>query len=584
MLVRSLLASCLSLCAHHVDAGDFAEKFLAKQNKSALRDLERGAPAAQIDAATQLGPDFAAQTAPVLAKHLTNSDAVVRRLAAEALWQQATQKPDAFSSTLPALRAALDDADAAVAMNAAGALATMEVPETELAAARRRVLSSGVRGYVGFLAARGLIGIDPAPPLLPYMIDYYVDAVEAEERGGSDDNVKLAERALEYLVATKDRGLIEPLQRTLEVSPPATPFLLKQLHAFEPKPPAWTDSLLRYTESAYPSTRERAWDLIGDQRDAASLERWAPKAARLLADHNMRRIALSALSDAAGRSVHGLPELAALANDATADAADRVRAIEILADAADTSRHDSSARVHGVARKHWEQVCTPILKTHDVDDYFKACRNDASYIVSDDKQRAALIAGWLASNTYVDAKVVLLGSLESMWDSAAPAASTVRGQRMNADPRVVQAAEAALNRIEPAWRERDSRGASSPASAAIKQVAPGGVERPAGKGADGASLYAAMAKGDIAAVKRLVNSGNVQLPVRYPQMQGTPPLPIVVAVNYCGIPQAAAGLKAIIVYLRSIGADPDVTTLDGSQLLDTAKYRCTPEIMDALSH
>ncbi|MBK7044675.1 MAG: hypothetical protein IPH50_14020 [Rhodanobacteraceae bacterium] len=91
MLVRSLLASCLSLCAHHVDAGDFAEKFLAKQNKSALRDLERGAPAAQIDAATQLGPDFAAQTAPVLAKHLTNSDAVVRRLAAEALWQQATQ-------------------------------------------------------------------------------------------------------------------------------------------------------------------------------------------------------------------------------------------------------------------------------------------------------------------------------------------------------------------------------------------------------------------------------------------------------------------------------------------------------------
>ena len=336
MLVRSLLASCLSLCAHHVDAGDFAEKFLAKQNKSALRDLERGAPAAQIDAATQLGPDFAAQTAPVLAKHLTNSDAVVRRLAAEALWQQATQKPDAFSSTLPALRAALDDADAAVAMNAAGALATMEVPETELAAARRRVLSSGVRGYVGFLAARGLIGIDPAPPLLPYMIDYYVDAVEAEERGGSDDNVKLAERALEYLVATKDRGLIEPLQRTLEVSPPATPFLLKQLHAFEPKPPAWTDSLLRYTESAYPSTRERAWDLIGDQRDAASLERWAPKAARLLADHNMRRIALSALSDAAGRSVHGLPELAALANDATADAADRVRAIEILADAADT--------------------------------------------------------------------------------------------------------------------------------------------------------------------------------------------------------------------------------------------------------
>jgi hypothetical protein len=83
-------------------------------------------------------------------------------------------------------------------------------------------------------------------------------------------------------------------------------------------------------------------------------------------------VALSALSDAAGRSPSGLPELAALANDGAADATHRVRAIEILADAADTSDRDGLKAVQTQARKHWETVCSPILKTHDVDDYFKA--------------------------------------------------------------------------------------------------------------------------------------------------------------------------------------------------------------------
>ncbi len=583
MLVRSLFVFVLLAAAHPATADDFAAKFIAKQNQDALRDLERGTPAKQVEAAGRLGPDFAAQTAPLLAKHLADADPVVRLAAAEKLWEQASRKPEAFVSTQPALRSALADADAAVAMNAAGALATMEVPESELAAARRRVLANGVRGYVGFLAARGLVGIDPAPPLLPYLVDYYLDAVEAEERGGSDDNVELGEKALAKLVATQDRGLIAPLSRSLDVTPPAMPYLLKLLAQFDPKPEGWTDTLLRYTDNAYPDTRERAWDLLGDQRDAASLERWAPKAARLLADRDMRRVALSALSDAAGRSAHGLPELAALANDAAADAEDRVRAIEILADAADTSDRDGLASVHAVARKHWEQVCTPILKTHDVDEAFKACRNDSSYIVADDGERARLIAAWLASNTYVEAKVVFLGSLESMWARAAPAAGSVRAERHHADPRVVQAAEAALTRIEPAWRERDARGVAAPAASVAPAVAAAAVERSAGKGADGASLYAAVAKGDVAAVKKLVNAGNVQLPVRYPQMQGTPPVPIVVAVNYCGIPPAAAGLKAIIEYLRGLGADPDVTTHDGTPLLDQAKYSCPPEIMDVLS-
>ncbi|HQX65583.1 MAG: hypothetical protein WAR01_01995 [Dokdonella sp.] len=585
MRVRSLFVLVLCLSCSVALASDVADAFWAKQNKEALRDLERGAPLKQIEAVGRLGPDFAAQTAPVLARHLANPDPVIRLAAAEELWQQAARKPDAFATLKPALRIALDDGDAAIAMNAAGALASMDIPEAELATARRRVLSNGVRGHVGFLAARGLVGLDPATPLLPYLLDYYLDAVEAEVRGGSDRNVELGEKALAKLVATEDRSLIAPLQQSLSVTPPATPFLLGLLADFKPKPEAWTDTLLRFTDDAYPDTRRRAWDLIGEQRDAESLARWVPKAAALLANAEMREVALAALSDAAGRSAIGLPELAALATDSAADAAHRVRAIEILAKAADTSDGDGIAAVQASARKHWQAVCTPILSAHGVDDYFKACRNDSSFIVADESERARLIASWLATNADAEAKIVFLGSLESMWSKALPAAAAVRAERRHADVHVVKAAEAALDRIEPAWRERDARAATvtSTASAASPKSATTAGAQPGGRGADGASVYAAIAKGDLAAVKKLVNAGNVHRPVHYPQMQGTPPAPVVIAVNYCGIPQAAAGLKAIIDYLIDLGANPDVMSTDGSPLLDHAKYACPPEIMAALA-
>ena len=222
MRVRWGFVLCMLLGATAPAADDSADKFWAQQNKEALRDLERGKPAQQIKAASRLGAKFAAQTAPVLIRHLGANEGPIRLAAAEVLWEVGADEPGAFASAQPALRTALDDADAAVAMNAAGALAAMGVAEGELAAARRRVLAAGARDYVGFLAARGLAGIDPAPGLLPYLLDYFLDAVEAKARDHSADNVELAEKALARLVATKDRALIDPLLQALPASPPAT--------------------------------------------------------------------------------------------------------------------------------------------------------------------------------------------------------------------------------------------------------------------------------------------------------------------------------------------------------------------------
>ena len=91
-------------------------------------------------------------------------------------------------------------------------------------------------------------------------------------------------------------------------------------------------------------------------------------------------------------------------------------------------------------------------------------------------------------------------------------------------------------------------------------------------------------RNNVAAVKRIVTRANVAQPVKFPQMQGTPPVPLVIAVGYCGIPQVpAAKLAEIVTYLVSVGADPDGKNAQGENLLDTAKYACPPEVMKALT-
>ena len=68
-------------------------------------------------------------------------------------------------------------------MNAAGALASMKEPAEALAPARRRVLQAGGQSrYAAFLAARGLIGIDPPATLVPALLTYLEDSTAAAKR------------------------------------------------------------------------------------------------------------------------------------------------------------------------------------------------------------------------------------------------------------------------------------------------------------------------------------------------------------------------------------------------------------------
>jgi hypothetical protein len=575
------MAAMLGLASQAMAQEGFADRFFAKVEKDALRDLERGKPAKQIEAARTLGAKHAQRVAPVLARHLGDSDPAIRLAAADLLWAIAASEPEGLAAAQPALRIAIDDADPAVAMNAAGALTAMKVPDIETAAARRRVLQQGrASGYVQFLAARGLIGIDPPLPLAPVILGYLFDAAGAEAQGGDDNNREIAVQALKALVATQDRGLIAPLQAELGTAHPATEYLLAALHQFEPRPPGWTQTLLDHSRSHNQDVVDEAWDLLADQRDPASIKAWAPLAVQRLGNPGTRGDALSALSTIAGKTTIGLDALVGLAADKSASEEHSERALDILGDAAEITGSDVDKAVAAAARSAWRRACDPVLGGAPAGERFDACIDHLAYIYQDDIQETSLLAGWLGSNRDVDAKLKLLQNIEGQWSKGGGATDAVKRELAHSDPRVVKAAEAALDRIRPAWREsaaRQTRAAPPAATPALESAS-------GRRGADGAQLYQAISVGNLAKVRQLVDAGNVHKPVHYPQMQGATPVPIGIAINYCGIPQLPVPkLVAIVDYLISLGANPDANDPQGENLLDRAKYACPPEVMQALS-
>lgn len=555
-----------------------SDKIRAQWRAEALRDLESDDAAKQIAGAKYLDVEGADRTAPLLAKHLSHADVEIRRSAASLLWTLAGKKAAAFEPARAALRAALDDPDGAVAMNAAGALSNMKEPAESMAPARRRVLQlPGQRRYVHFLAARGLIGIDPPAALVTPLLDYLEETSVAAKRGGSRDNVKLARSALERLVDTKDRATLGPVRDQLRITQGAWATLLPLLDRFSPKPDDWTAVLLDHTAHADRDTAYEAWGLLGKQLDAASLAQWTPRAAAALASPAQRRNALRALSEAAGRTTTGLKELAALANDAGASEEDRLWAVQVLGAAADTSREGRNAEAIRAAQGHWLAACEPVMKGGKPGKAFEACVRPSSFAFANRKDLARHLASWLAANPDAGAKVELLGRLEGLWSEAFDATDTVKAELANADPRVKQAAEKALDRIRPAWREAGARAERKAAAPAPKAAA-----APSGPGADGAALYGAIRVGDVAQVKKLVTAANVRQPVRFPQVQN-PPAPLTIAVNYCGIPTVTpAQLAEIVAHMIALGADPDVKDNSGENLLDRAKYACPAEVMKAL--
>ena len=93
----------------------------------------------------------------------------------------------------------------------------------------------------------------------------------------------------------------------------------------------------------------------------------------------------------------------------------------------------------------------------------------------------------------------------------------------------------------------------------------------------------ALKDGDRAAIARLINAGNVNLPMVMPNGAVSPQTPISGALQHCGLPQVApARVAAAVSQLMALGADPEVRSPSGSTALDYAKAACPAEVQQAL--
>ena len=134
----------------------------------------------RVEAADSLARHEPRAAVPILIEALNETSEPVRRAAARGLWTIA-QNDDARGDGRGSRR------DARAARRArrcqrvgrderGGALERLGEPAAALADVRRKALRTpGPLAYERFLAARGLIGLDPAPALTPYVLEWLFD-------------------------------------------------------------------------------------------------------------------------------------------------------------------------------------------------------------------------------------------------------------------------------------------------------------------------------------------------------------------------------------------------------------------------
>jgi hypothetical protein len=96
-------------------------------------------------------------------------------------------------------------------------------------------------------------------------------------------------------------------------------------------------------------------------------------------------------------------------------------------------------------------------------------------------------------------------------------------------------------------------------------------------------FYGALKDGDRAAIARLINAGNVNLPMVMPNGAVSPQTPISGALQHAACRRSRpARVAAAVSQLMALGADPEVRSPSGSTALDYAKAACPAEVQQAL--
>jgi HEAT repeat protein len=335
-------------------ADDLANRQMDKWKRETLQQATKARdPQERLEAVRRLS--YAdADSLPVFAIALSDSDARVRQAAASQLWK-AEKRAEPFR---PQLQKALDDPDPNVVAQAAGALQASGVKEADLVAPRKRVLESPDASVSArFLVARNLVGYESPRKLVGPMIDYLEHNTQDYTGSVTDNNrhnVELVEKALERMVKnTKDRSIIQPLWEALVETRNGHVQLMTALGYFEPRPEGWTRTLLRQLESPNPRVRKEALAQLGTVKQEKEVAVWAPHAGQALqdADSSVRSEALWVLGNQAGLAAGEVEKIAALASDASPGIRRSVvRSLGEIAEANQPIPAATKARVTRVAR------------------------------------------------------------------------------------------------------------------------------------------------------------------------------------------------------------------------------------------
>lgn len=466
-----VLGLCVSLVPLAAIAQSEDEKLVREHAKTLAKDRDAKDRA---DAARWLGGRKSPEAVAALAAALSDPDAAVRQAAASALWDTGEDA----SAAKPALEKALGDPVAAVTARAAGALAAMGVPDAELAPAWRRALEGARDDATAFVAARGLVGIDPpgtvAPPILAYLAKN-ADAAAHPRSGRSSldyrDSAEAAEKALERLVRRDAAPVLPLIANTVRETPASGRYALGAL-VKAPKLPAGTlDLALESMGSSEAPTRDAALALAGKLTSEKDAARWIPEATRLLGDpdESVRMEACWVLKGMKGLSAGAAPELVRLLTS-DPEPGVRARAAEALGEIGDVSNAVSKTAKVAVASAAKAPLAAAMKdKDHDL---APAAVGAYNVLYIENAELVAALADAAVSGQDVAARQKALQCLRNRQGQAKGAVPALRPLTQSSDRLIADDARTAIE-----WIERGGSGSPS----AIREDSAGPAAASAGK-------------------------------------------------------------------------------------------------------
>ena len=482
MLCILAMILCLGAAIARADEQELIRDYVKTLTKS--KDAKERASAAH-----GLGGRKDPAAVDALARALSDPDASVREAAASALWD--TGKDAAAAK--PALQKTLADSDAAVVARAAGALAAMDVPDTELADAWRRALEGSRDDATAFVAAHGLIDIDPAVKIAPAILTYLAKnaAEAAHPRPGRSsihdrDSAEAAAKALERLLKKDAAPVLPMLDETVRKTPESGRYVFPALGHSKTLPPGTVDLALAHTHSSEADTRAAAISLAGKVTSEKEAARWIPEANRLLGDpeESVRMEACWALRGVKGLAHDAAPELARLvASDRSMSV--RKQAAEALEEIGDVANPIPKAAKAAVASAAKGPLAAAMKeKDHDL---APAAVGAYNKLAIENGELVAALADVAVSGADESARARALSCLRNRQGQARGVLETIRPLTKSPNKLVADEAKVAIE-----WIERG--GAGSPSAVKGNTPLPPAEGEGKGEGASSGSEAAGLAK------------------------------------------------------------------------------------------